>query len=115
MALRHILPLMFLAAPVSAADLADAGAIRAALAGNTVVGNMLASGSFAEFYAPDGAIHAADYTGNWAVKGNKMCFAYGGEAETCFGVAISGSQVVWMGDGGEEGSGSIKSGNPNGW
>lgn len=113
--MRYILPLLLLSTPVQAADLATGDAIRAALAGNTVTGSMSASGGYAEFYAADGSIHAADYTGKWAVKGDKMCFAYGQDPEVCWAVAIEGAKVTWMSEAGEEGHGSIKPGNPGGW
>ena len=113
--MRYILPLLLLATPALAADLANGDAIRAALVGNTVTGSMAASGAYAEFYAPDGSLHAADYTGSWAVKGDKMCFAYGQDPENCWSVTISGNRVVWSSDAGEEGSGTIKKGNPGGW
>ncbi|GLS85677.1 hypothetical protein GCM10010873_06500 [Cypionkella aquatica] len=113
--MRYILPLLLLASPAVAADLATGDAIRAAISGNTVSGSMSASGAYGEFYAADGTIRAADYTGTWAVKGDKMCFTYGQDPENCWSVAITGSHVVWMSETGEEGHGSIKPGNPGGW
>ncbi|MDB5657480.1 MAG: hypothetical protein JWS10_95 [Cypionkella sp.] len=113
--MRYILPFLLLATPAGAADLATGDAIRSALVGNTVTGSMSASGAYAEFYAPDGSLHAADYTGKWAVKGDKMCFAYGQDPENCWSVVIDGAHVVWMSEAGEEGHGSIKPGNPGGW
>lgn len=113
--MRYILPFLLLATPAVAADLATGDAIRAAISGNTVTGSMAASGGYGEYYAADGSIRAADYKGKWAVKGDKMCFAYGQEPEVCWSVVIEGTQVVWMSDSGEEGRGSIKPGNPGGW
>jgi len=49
------------------------------------------------------------------VKGDKMCFTYGQDPEVCWSVVISGAQVVWMSEAGEEGHGRIKPGNPGGW
>jgi hypothetical protein len=112
---RFILPMLLLALPAIAEPPVGAAAIHAALVGNTVTGNMLASGGYAEFYAADGSIRAADYTGKWAIKGDRMCFDYGDAAETCFAVALAGAHVVWLGEGGEEGAGVIQSGNPGGW
>lgn len=111
----RFIPLFLLALPAYAADLAGGEAIRAALEGNTVEGSMAASGGYAEYYAPDGTIHAADYAGSWAVKGDKMCFAYGNDPENCWSVVIAGNKVVWMSEAGEEGQGTIKKGNPGGW
>jgi hypothetical protein len=112
---RYILPIILCAGPAFAGELASGDAIRAAMAGNTVEGSMAASGGYAEFYAPDGSIRAADYAGTWAVKGNKMCFAYGQDPESCWSAEINGASVVWIGDAGEEGRGAIKPGNPGGW
>ena len=115
MALRHILPLLVLALPAHADGAATGDALRAALAGNTVQGSMMASGGFAEYYAPDGSIHAADYTGKWTIRGDQFCFAYGDDPASCWAAVIQGSHVIWMSAAGEEGSGTITPGNPNGW
>lgn len=115
MTLRFILCLMLVSGPAFAETPVKADAIRKALVGNTVAGNMMASGGYAEFYAADGTIRAADYTGNWAIKGDRMCFDYGDAAETCFAVALTGNRVVWLGEGGEEGAGVIQPGNAGGW
>lgn len=112
---RLTLLLAMVATPVAAEEAASGDAIRAAISGNSVQGNMLASGGYSEFYAPDGTIKGADYSGNWSVTGNKMCFAYGGDPAQCWGVIINGAKLTWMSDGGEEGSGTIKPGNPNGF
>lgn len=113
--MRYILGLLLLASPAFAGDLATGGAIKAALVGSTLEGSMAASGAFAEYYAPDGTIHAAEYSGLWSVKGDKMCFAYGSEPENCWSMKIDGASVVLIGDAGEEGRGKIKPGNPGGW
>jgi hypothetical protein len=107
-----VLPL--LALPALADSHASGDQMRAAIAGNTVQGSMTASGAYTEFYAADGTIKGADYAGTWTIEGDRMCFAYG-EAPTCFGVRIAGDQVTWVGEGGDEGTGTILPGNPNGW
>lgn len=96
-------------------DLASGAQIRAALAGNTVQGSMQASGDYAEFYAKDGAVKAKDYSGSWVVRGNQMCLTYGQDPETCWGVRLNGSQLIWVGGAGDEGNGAIRPGNPNGF
>ena len=101
------------ALPVAAQDLASADAIRAAIVGNTVRGSMLASGGFTEYYAPDGAIRGPDYSGEWSIKGNRMCFGYDGNPASCWAVRVKGRSVVWVGSGGDEGTGTILPGNPN--
>ncbi len=106
--LAALLPL-----PASAQDLASAEAIRAALVGNTVQGSMVASGGFTEYYAPDGAIRGPDYSGEWSISGNRMCFGYDGNPASCWAVRVTGRSVVWVGAGGDEGTGTILPGNPN--
>jgi len=113
---RHLFLLACLvAAPAGAQELAPGDAIRAAVSGNTVQGSMSASGAYTEFYAPDGTIRGADYAGSWSVDGDRMCFAYGADPATCWGVRLSGDGVTWVSDAGDEGTGTIMPGNPNGW
>ncbi len=96
--------------------LAAGGAeIRAAISGNTVQGNMDASGAYAEFYAPDGTIKGKDYTGSWSVEGDAMCFVYEGTPKDCWNVEISGDQVRWLKDGASQGTGTILQGNALGF
>lgn len=99
--------------PANAQDLTSGEAIRAAIVGNTVRGSMVASGGFTEYYAPDGAIRGPDYAGQWSIDGNRMCFGYDGNPASCWGVRVSGRNLVWVGPGGDEGTGTIVSGNPN--
>lgn len=113
--MRAFAALLLLSSPALAQGMASADDLRAVIVGNTVVGAMAASGPYAEFYAPDGRIHAADYAGKWSISGDKMCFDYGDGSASCWQAIISGTQVVWVGPQGEEGSGTIRSGNPSGW
>lgn len=106
--LAALLPL-----PASAQDLASADAIRTAIVGNTVRGAMVASGAFTEYYAPGGAIHGPDYSGEWSIADNRMCFGYDGNPASCWAVRLSGRSVIWVGSGGDEGTGIIVPGNPN--
>ncbi|MFN3846785.1 MAG: hypothetical protein ACK4RZ_13335 [Paracoccaceae bacterium] len=99
--------------PAFGQELASGEAIRGAVVGNTVRGSMAASGGFEEFYKPDGMIRGPDYTGQWMIKGNRMCFAYDGNPASCWQVRLNGRQVVWVGSGGDEGTGTILPGNPN--
>ena len=96
-----------------AADLATGEAIRAAIAGNTVQGNMLDSGAYSEFYAVDGAIKGKDYQGTWTVEGDTMCFAYGTDPAMCWNVRLDGDRVAWVKDGADKGDGTILPGNPD--
>ena len=107
--------LLLLATPVAAQDLATGDAIRAAIAGNTVEGSMIASGAYTEFYDASGAIKGDGYTGAWSVTGNEMCFDYGEGPATCWSVRIAGDKVIWIAGGVEEGTGRIVPGNPRGF
>jgi hypothetical protein len=116
MMLRYVLvAFAVLATPGFAQELATGDQIRAAVAGNTVMGSMSASGAYTEFYATDGTIRSADYAGRWTVEGDTMCFAYGEDPATCWSVSLAGDQVSWLVGGVVEGSGTIVPGNPNGW
>jgi len=70
--------------------------------------------AYAEFYDADGTIKAADYTAEWSIDGDQMCFDYG-EGPGCWGVVIDGDMVTWMNEGAAEGTGTITSGNSNGF
>jgi hypothetical protein len=112
----RLAPIAFLfALPAAAADLATTDAIKLAVSGNTVQGSMTASGAYTEFYAADGVIKGKDYTGTWTVDADKMCFAYGTDPATCYGVKVAGDQITWVGASGDEGTGTILPGNPNNW
>ena len=97
---------------VEAETLATGTQISAAISGNTVQGSMSASGAYTEFYAADGMIKGADYTGTWTVEGDAMCFDYG-EGKDCWNVRIEGEAVTWVQDGVDGGTGTILAGNPN--
>jgi hypothetical protein len=108
--------LVLLAAGPALAQTPAAGyAIHASIGGNTVQGSMLASGAYTEFYAADGTIQGKDYGGAWRVEGDTMCFKYGADPESCWGVGIAGDQVTWLKDGKADGTGTILPGNPNGY
>jgi hypothetical protein len=99
--------------PALAQDIATADVIRSTVIGNTVQGSMADGAAYTEFYAPDGVIKGADYTGTWTLDGDKMCFAYG-EAPTCYAVSIKGDQVTWLDDAmASAGTGTLLPGNPN--
>lgn len=117
MTILRVLPILAVLLPGAAVaqDLASADAIRAAIIGNTVRGSMVASGGFTEYYAPDGSIRGPDYAGQWSIRGSQMCFGYDGNPASCWGVRVNGRQVVWVGSGGDEGTGTILPGNPNGY
>jgi hypothetical protein len=100
------------ALPAFADALATGDEITAAIAGNTVQGDMMSSGAYTEFYQADGVIRGKDYTGQWTVEGDQMCFDYG-DGPDCWSVRISGQEVTWVKDGADDGTGTILTGNPN--
>lgn len=102
-----------LATPALAQQALTGSEITALLSDATVEGSMLESGEYAEYYAPDGVIRSADYTGEWSVEGDAMCFKYGEEAATCWDVAATGNQIEWIIDGVVQGTGVVRPGNPN--
>jgi hypothetical protein len=101
-----------MAVPAMASSLATSDEIKAAIIGNTVEGGMSDGAAYAEYYSEDGAIKADGYTGTWSLDGNDMCFDYG-EGPACWSVSIDGDKVAWMNGDTEEGTGTIKAGNPN--
>jgi hypothetical protein len=97
-----------------AVDPIDGTAIRALVAGSTISGTMLDTGAYAEFYAENGEIRGAGYTGSWKVEGDAMCFDYG-QGPACWQVGHAGEEVVWLRDGEPAGAGRIERGNVRGF
>lgn len=113
---RLVLLATLAAAPAFAQSALSGDAIRTAIGGNTVQGAMSDGAAYTEFYGADGVIRGAGYVGTWSIEGDAMCFAYDGvEGQTCFGMALNGDQVTWLGDGAVAGTGTIVAGNPNGF
>ena len=113
---KFLLAFAFVFATISAALAAATGdQIRAAISDSTVQGNMDASGPYAEYYAPDGTIRGKDYTAQWSVEGDTMCFAYQDTPKECWNVEINGDQVRWIKNGASQGTGTIVKGNANGF
>ena len=113
---RFLLACTFLLASLGTAYAAATGdQIRAAISDSTVQGNMDASGPYAEYYAPDGTIKGKDYTGQWSVEGDAMCFAYQDTPKQCWNVELDGDQVRWIKNGASQGTGTIVRGNANGF
>lgn len=103
-----LLPLL---AVTASADPASGDEIMAAIGGNTVLGSMEGSGAYSEFYDANGTIVGPDYTGNWSIEGDTMCFQYGEDPADCWMVEINGSDVNWIKDGAVLGTGTIAIGN----
>lgn len=112
---RILLAGAFVLAAAASALAATGGEIRAAISGSTVQGNMDSSGPYAEYYAPDGTIKGKDYSGQWSVEGDTMCFLYPDTPKDCWNVEIEGDQLRWMKNGASHGTGTIVKGNANGF
>jgi hypothetical protein len=117
--LRSVTAAVFLTAflmyggAASAAEMLTSDQIRTMVSGNTVQGAMVATGPYAEFYQADGTIKGKDYTGVWGIDGDKMCFQYGTDPQSCWQVGRDGDAVQWIKDGKVEGTGTVAKGNPN--
>ena len=90
----------------------DEAGLRKQIIDHTVTGSMSTGGDYGEYYAPDGQLLAAEYTGSWTIEDDKLCLDYGDGAD-CYGAAMDGLQVVWYLDGEKVGTGSLQQGNPN--
>ena len=90
--------------------------------GSTMTGQAKDGGSYAEYYAPDGAIRGQSekggtYTGTWWLRkeDSLMCFKYGdGPFDAgCTRLALSGDKVDFvLMDGTMEGTATLLNGNP---
>lgn len=99
----------------NAAELATSDQISKAISGNTVQGSMEASGVYTEYYAAGGVVHGQDYKAAWIVENNTMCWIYEGTPKDCWDVSITGDQISWIKEGKSEGTGTVITGNPNGF
>ena len=90
----------------------DEAGLRKQIIDHTVTGSMSTGGDYGEYYAPDGNVLAADYTGTWTIEDDKLCIDYGDGAD-CYGAAMDGLDVVWYLDGDKVGTGSLQQGNVN--
>ena len=97
-----------------ASETPTAEEINAAVSDHTYQGSMsVAASGFAEYYAPDGSIHADGYAGKWRVEDGAMCFQYGEDPERCFEVRLNGPSMEMYKDGAIDGNGMLIKGNPN--
>ena len=90
----------------------DEAGLRKQIIDHTVTGSMSTGGDYGEYYAPDGQLLAAEYTGSWTIEDDKLCLDYGDGAD-CYGAAMDGLDVVWYLDGEKVGTGSLQQGNVN--
>lgn len=97
----------------TAADLATGQEISDAISGNTVQGSMEASGVYTEYYTADGMVRGADYTAQWMIEGDTMCWVYEGSEKDCWNASVDGDQIGWVQGGETLGTGTILPGNPN--
>ncbi|MEM7168783.1 MAG: hypothetical protein AAF530_01340 [Pseudomonadota bacterium] len=106
--------LLWPAVAANANEAPSAGEISAAVSDHTYQGSMSKAGSgFAEYYAPDGKIHADGYSGAWRVDDGIMCFQYGDNPERCFEVRLNGPSMEMYKDGELDGNGMLIKGNEN--
>lgn len=106
------LALTLSAAPLFAGDMPTAQEIADAVSDHTYQGSMSSGGSgFSEYYAADGSIRGADYTGTWRTEDGVMCFNYG-KGDRCFGITLDGPSMVMLKDGKIDGNGMLIKGNP---
>lgn len=96
---------------VQAGDLASGAQIKATLSGNTLQGGG-SSGTYAEYYAPDGTIRGKDYTAKWRIEGDKGCMDYG-SGFSCWTALIDGPAAIWYRDGKVDAVSMTVPGNPN--
>lgn len=101
-------------AMTQAGEMARGETIAGAVGGKTFQGSML-DDAFVEFYAADGTIKGANYSGKWRVTETSMCFQYGDKPETCWDLEINGPAVTLYKDGAVDGAGILIDGNPNGF
>ena len=100
--------------PALAEQVPTADQVNARVSNHTYQGSMSVAGSgFAEYYAPDGAIKAEGYSGEWRAEDGGMCFQYGDKPERCFQVRFHGPSMELYMDGKLDGNGMLIEGNPN--
>lgn len=83
--------------------------------GNTVVGSMVKSGAYREYYAPGGQIRGRNFTGHWWVEGDRLCVTYPGYVQSCYRVRMAESGFVWVLEGWDAGSGRLINANAFGF
>ncbi len=94
-------------------ELATSDDLTEAVAGNTILGSMQASGVYTEYYADGGVVYGHNYNAKWSIDNNTMCWIYVGSPKDCWNATRSGDQISWMKDGKGLGTGTILVGNPN--
>ena len=102
---------LLLVPALCAAQELTADEIAEAVGDKTYQGSMTAD-AFAEYYAEDGTIRGDGYTGQWRAMDDMLCFAYGEDPETCWGVIINEPAMTLLKDGEPDGSGMLIDGNP---
>ena len=94
----------------------SAADIKAAVSDHTYQGSMATAGSgFSEFYAANGEIRGDGYSGKWRVEDGIMCFQYGADPESCWGIELQGPSMVLLKEGQVDGNGMLIPGNENGY
>lgn len=83
------------------------------LRGNTTDGVMASTGTYTEYYDPDGSIHDGDSGGTWWMKDEKFCTSYPGMKSSCYRVRRAANGMInWIADGEVVGTARVVTGNP---
>ena len=88
--------------PVTAGELLSGPQIVERVAGNTLEGRRLDTGSFVEFYSLEGRVLAEGYEKAWHVEGDKLCFQHAsfrsGERDLgdCYRLSVVGHELQWL-------------------
>ncbi|MGM8932756.1 hypothetical protein [Salinicola halophyticus] len=65
--------------------------------GNRVQGAMAGGEAYDEVYREDGTIEGDGYTGQAEIVDDRMCFDYGNDETTCYGVRSDGdNRIEWL-------------------
>ncbi|SEK43102.1 hypothetical protein [Roseovarius nanhaiticus] len=86
----------------------SADELRAALVGNTFMGDM-GGGGYASYFAEDGTYEDATGGGTYEITDEGVC--YPGTDFGCYAAEIDGDQLEWFQNGESAGTGVIKQGN----
>lgn len=91
-----------------------------ALVGNTIVGKSEGGADMVEYYAPDGGVRqklaGSVDKGKWTLKGDKVCLKYetdDDEEPDCYGIAVTGDDLIYTDEEKKDLKFKILKGNPN--
>ncbi|WNL39185.1 hypothetical protein RN346_01115 [Halomonas sp. PAMB 3232] len=71
--------------------------IRELIWGHQVQGAMAGDQAYSEIYLPNGEIVGDGYSGQASIEGDTMCFDYGGDDVSCYGVRLDDDgRIEWI-------------------